>query len=241
MSVFENMLVYTAWAGHEPGAPGCAFVETLELAQLYHQSQQAGRAPCRCSTRERLELARALAERPRRPPSLTRWRLAGPGRGADRLSTTCTAKASRSVDRRIVHTTGGGSAHHRHTAFSRNLIEGDPQRVMSTTSTCYIESVRRYRRSWTPRRMLLRRLPGPLRDRPRAREGETSPHRRQRAGKSTFLKTITGLLRAAPASVGLDGRPIGGLPVAEIVRARSLAGAGGTAAVSPASAWRKTC
>lgn len=38
------------------------------------------------------------------------------------------------------------------------------------------------------------------------------------AGKSTFLKTITGLLPAAPESVLFDGRPIGGLAVAEIVR-----------------------
>jgi branched-chain amino acid transport system ATP-binding protein len=38
------------------------------------------------------------------------------------------------------------------------------------------------------------------------------------AGKSTFLKTVTGLLPAEPASVVLDGRPIGGLPPAEIVR-----------------------
>ncbi len=38
------------------------------------------------------------------------------------------------------------------------------------------------------------------------------------AGKSTFLKTITGLLPAAPGSVVFDGRPIGGLGVAEIVR-----------------------
>jgi branched-chain amino acid transport system ATP-binding protein len=38
------------------------------------------------------------------------------------------------------------------------------------------------------------------------------------AGKSTFLKTITGLLPAQPGGVVLDGRPIGGLPPAEIVR-----------------------
>lgn len=38
------------------------------------------------------------------------------------------------------------------------------------------------------------------------------------AGKSTFLKSITGLLPAAPESVLFDGRPIGGLAVAEIVR-----------------------
>jgi branched-chain amino acid transport system ATP-binding protein len=38
------------------------------------------------------------------------------------------------------------------------------------------------------------------------------------AGKSTFLKTITGLLSAEPGSVVLDGRPIGGLPPAEIAR-----------------------
>jgi branched-chain amino acid transport system ATP-binding protein len=38
------------------------------------------------------------------------------------------------------------------------------------------------------------------------------------AGKSTFLKTITGLLPAESGSVVFDGRPIGGLPPAEIVR-----------------------
>jgi branched-chain amino acid transport system ATP-binding protein len=38
------------------------------------------------------------------------------------------------------------------------------------------------------------------------------------AGKSTFLKTIAGLLPAQTGSVVFDGRPIGSLPVAEIVR-----------------------
>ena len=38
------------------------------------------------------------------------------------------------------------------------------------------------------------------------------------AGKSTFLRALTGLLRSAPDSVTLDGAPIGGLPPAEIVR-----------------------
>jgi branched-chain amino acid transport system ATP-binding protein len=38
------------------------------------------------------------------------------------------------------------------------------------------------------------------------------------AGKSTFLKTVAGLLPAPPEAVRLDGRPIGGLPVPEIVR-----------------------
>jgi branched-chain amino acid transport system ATP-binding protein len=38
------------------------------------------------------------------------------------------------------------------------------------------------------------------------------------AGKSTFLKTVAGMLPAAPESVTFDGRPIGGFPVAEIVR-----------------------
>jgi branched-chain amino acid transport system ATP-binding protein len=38
------------------------------------------------------------------------------------------------------------------------------------------------------------------------------------AGKSTFLKTVTGLLPAAPERIVFDGRPIGGLPAAEIVR-----------------------
>jgi branched-chain amino acid transport system ATP-binding protein len=39
------------------------------------------------------------------------------------------------------------------------------------------------------------------------------------AGKSTFLKTIAGLLPARPEAVMLDGRPIGGLPAPVIVRA----------------------
>ena len=38
------------------------------------------------------------------------------------------------------------------------------------------------------------------------------------AGKSTFLKTITGLLTATPESVMFGGRPIGGLAAPEIVR-----------------------
>jgi branched-chain amino acid transport system ATP-binding protein len=38
------------------------------------------------------------------------------------------------------------------------------------------------------------------------------------AGKSTFLKTVTGLLAAAPERIVFDGRPIGGLPASEIVR-----------------------
>jgi branched-chain amino acid transport system ATP-binding protein len=38
------------------------------------------------------------------------------------------------------------------------------------------------------------------------------------AGKSTFLKTIAGLLPARPESVLFNGQPIGGLPPAAIVR-----------------------
>ncbi|HEY9454385.1 MAG TPA: ABC transporter ATP-binding protein [Bradyrhizobium sp.] len=38
------------------------------------------------------------------------------------------------------------------------------------------------------------------------------------AGKSTFLKSVTGLIRSAADSVLLDGAPIGALPVAEIVK-----------------------
>jgi branched-chain amino acid transport system ATP-binding protein len=38
------------------------------------------------------------------------------------------------------------------------------------------------------------------------------------AGKSTFLHSIAGLLRAAPDAVRFEGRPIGGRPAAEIVR-----------------------
>jgi branched-chain amino acid transport system ATP-binding protein len=38
------------------------------------------------------------------------------------------------------------------------------------------------------------------------------------AGKSTFLKTVTGLLRAPAGAVRFDGRPIGGLAPGEIAR-----------------------
>ncbi|MES1148154.1 MAG: ABC transporter ATP-binding protein [Bradyrhizobium guangdongense] len=38
------------------------------------------------------------------------------------------------------------------------------------------------------------------------------------AGKSTFLKSIAGLIHGAPDSVLLDGTPIGALPAAEIVK-----------------------
>jgi branched-chain amino acid transport system ATP-binding protein len=38
------------------------------------------------------------------------------------------------------------------------------------------------------------------------------------AGKSTFMKALSGLVRAAPAQVRLDDEPIGGLPPGEIVR-----------------------
>jgi branched-chain amino acid transport system ATP-binding protein len=38
------------------------------------------------------------------------------------------------------------------------------------------------------------------------------------AGKSTFLKSITGLLKTRPDAVRFDGQPIGGLPPGEIVR-----------------------
>jgi branched-chain amino acid transport system ATP-binding protein len=38
------------------------------------------------------------------------------------------------------------------------------------------------------------------------------------AGKSTFLRTVCGLLRAPRDAVLFDGQPIGGLPTAEIVR-----------------------
>jgi branched-chain amino acid transport system ATP-binding protein len=38
------------------------------------------------------------------------------------------------------------------------------------------------------------------------------------AGKSTFLKSLTGLVKAAPDSIRFDGAPIGGLPPGEIVR-----------------------
>jgi branched-chain amino acid transport system ATP-binding protein len=38
------------------------------------------------------------------------------------------------------------------------------------------------------------------------------------AGKSTFLKTVAGLLAAAPEKIVFDGKPIGGMPASEIVR-----------------------
>lgn len=38
------------------------------------------------------------------------------------------------------------------------------------------------------------------------------------AGKSTFMKALTGLVKAAPQSIAFEGRPIGGLPPGEIVR-----------------------
>src|SRR5690349_2390244 len=38
------------------------------------------------------------------------------------------------------------------------------------------------------------------------------------AGKSTFMKAVTGLLKAPTEQIRFDGAPIGGLPPAEIVR-----------------------
>jgi len=38
------------------------------------------------------------------------------------------------------------------------------------------------------------------------------------AGKSTFLKTLCGLMRTPPESVTFEGRPIGGAPASEIVK-----------------------
>jgi len=38
------------------------------------------------------------------------------------------------------------------------------------------------------------------------------------AGKSTFMKAVTGLVRAPAEQIRFDGAPIGGLPPAEIVR-----------------------
>jgi branched-chain amino acid transport system ATP-binding protein len=38
------------------------------------------------------------------------------------------------------------------------------------------------------------------------------------AGKSTYLKTVAGLIRSAPASVMFDGRPIGAVPAAQITK-----------------------
>jgi len=42
------------------------------------------------------------------------------------------------------------------------------------------------------------------------------------AGKSTFLKSLTGLVKAKPEQIRFDGQPIGGLPPGEIVK-RGLA------------------
>jgi branched-chain amino acid transport system ATP-binding protein len=38
------------------------------------------------------------------------------------------------------------------------------------------------------------------------------------AGKSTFMKSISGLVKAAPEQISFDGEPIGGLPPGAIVR-----------------------
>jgi branched-chain amino acid transport system ATP-binding protein len=38
------------------------------------------------------------------------------------------------------------------------------------------------------------------------------------AGKSTFMKSITGLVKAAPEQIRFEGAPIGGLPPGAIVR-----------------------
>jgi branched-chain amino acid transport system ATP-binding protein len=38
------------------------------------------------------------------------------------------------------------------------------------------------------------------------------------AGKSTFMKSVTGLVKAAPGQIVFDGEPIGGLPPGAIVR-----------------------
>jgi branched-chain amino acid transport system ATP-binding protein len=38
------------------------------------------------------------------------------------------------------------------------------------------------------------------------------------AGKSTFLKAVTGLLRGDPWSIVFDGEPIGALPAAQIMQ-----------------------
>jgi branched-chain amino acid transport system ATP-binding protein len=38
------------------------------------------------------------------------------------------------------------------------------------------------------------------------------------AGKSTFLKSLTGLVKARPEQIRFDGEPIGGLPPGEIVK-----------------------
>jgi branched-chain amino acid transport system ATP-binding protein len=38
------------------------------------------------------------------------------------------------------------------------------------------------------------------------------------AGKSTFMKAVTGLVKCAPEQIRFDGEPIGGLPPAQIVR-----------------------
>lgn len=60
------------------------------------------------------------------------------------------------------------------------------------------------------------------------------------AGKSTFLKSLTGLVRAPRDAIRFKGEPIGGLPPGDIVR-RGLAMVPRAAACFRASASRRTC
>ena len=51
------------------------------------------------------------------------------------------------------------------------------------------------------------------------------------AGKSSYLKAITGLIRAEPDSVRFEDEPIGALGAANILKLGIAHGAGGAAAV----------
>ena len=61
------------------------------------------------------------------------------------------------------------------------------------------------------------------------------------AGKSTFLKTVAGMLRAPAERVVFDGQADRGASRGGDRTARHLAGAGGADGCSHRSAWRKIC
>ena len=60
------------------------------------------------------------------------------------------------------------------------------------------------------------------------------------AGKSTFLRTVCGLLKADRNAVEFDGAPIGGLPPGSIVR-QGIAMVPEGAGCFPACRWKRTC